>query len=331
MTEQEASQTTATEEHEASRTLVKSPPELWAECSDAASLSRHLGEPFGEIRITRLEPETAVAWEGDRASGTVRLEPSGWGTRVTLTAGVVTSYPSAAPARAEPELLPEVPVERPAEPAAAREARGRPWDIGQARAEPESYRAPVLRAVSDAPVVPPPVDRVVGTAAAVEASSEPEGDTQPRAEPDDRPQPPAPAAQDVTGPGAAADVAPPPRRGLLKRLRKFFANQPEMPAETAAPVVALGPRAPAPVEQLPIAPVEQAPAAPAATAVPAPVEVVAAVEDRPGLGPSAQEPEPAAGDQLERDTKAVLAAALESLGKAHHRPYSRAGTRRRKT
>jgi hypothetical protein len=72
-------------EHEASRTLVKSPPELWAECSDAASLARHLAQ-FGEIRITRLEPETAVVWEGEHASGTVRLEPSGWGTRVILTA-----------------------------------------------------------------------------------------------------------------------------------------------------------------------------------------------------------------------------------------------------
>ena len=72
-------------EHEASRTLVKSAPELWAECSDAASLARHLDQ-FGEIRITRLEPETAVAWEGELASGTVRLEPSGWGTRVVLTA-----------------------------------------------------------------------------------------------------------------------------------------------------------------------------------------------------------------------------------------------------
>jgi hypothetical protein len=74
-----------TTEHQATRTLVKSPPELWAECSDAGSLARHIGE-FGEIRITRLEPETSVAWEGEHASGTVRIEPSGWGTRVTLTA-----------------------------------------------------------------------------------------------------------------------------------------------------------------------------------------------------------------------------------------------------
>ena len=83
----------------ANRTLVKSPPELWAECSDAAALARHLGQ-FGDIKITRLEPETAVAWEGERASGTVRIEPSGWGTRVTLTAQ------TAAPQPAEPEAAP---------------------------------------------------------------------------------------------------------------------------------------------------------------------------------------------------------------------------------
>ena len=46
---------------EARRTLVKSPPELWAEISDPDSLARHLGA-FGEIRITRLEPEATVAW-----------------------------------------------------------------------------------------------------------------------------------------------------------------------------------------------------------------------------------------------------------------------------
>jgi len=85
-------------EHEASRTLVKSPPELWSECSDAASLARHLGEFAGEIRITRLEPETTVAWEGEHASGTVRIEPSGWGTRVTLTVEEETGAPEEPPA-----------------------------------------------------------------------------------------------------------------------------------------------------------------------------------------------------------------------------------------
>jgi hypothetical protein len=72
-------------ESKASRTLVKSLPELWSEVSNAASLQRHLDQ-FGEIHITRLEPEAAVAWEGEHARGTVRLEPSGWGTKVILTA-----------------------------------------------------------------------------------------------------------------------------------------------------------------------------------------------------------------------------------------------------
>jgi hypothetical protein len=91
-------------ELEASRTLVKSPPELWAECSDAASLARHLGQ-FGEIRITRLDPETAVAWEGEHARGTVRIEPSGWGTKVILTAVALSDQP---PPAQEP---PQAPVE----------------------------------------------------------------------------------------------------------------------------------------------------------------------------------------------------------------------------
>ena len=79
---------------QASRTLVKSPPELWAELSDLGSLARHLGE-FGEIRITQVDPESRVEWEAERASGSVRLEPSGWGTRVVLT--VDTPEPAADP------------------------------------------------------------------------------------------------------------------------------------------------------------------------------------------------------------------------------------------
>ncbi|MBX5441468.1 MAG: hypothetical protein IRZ32_08065 [Solirubrobacteraceae bacterium] len=76
---------------EVRRTLVKSPPELWAELSDAGALTRHLAA-FGDIEITRVEPETTVAWEGERMCGTVELEPAGWGTRVTLRA-----HPAAAP------------------------------------------------------------------------------------------------------------------------------------------------------------------------------------------------------------------------------------------
>lgn len=95
---------------EAHRTLVKSPPELWAELSDAEGLARRL-EPFGEIRITRLEPESTVTWEGERARGTVRIEPSGWGTRVTLTA---EAAPEPEPVgRPEPALEPAAPDPEP--------------------------------------------------------------------------------------------------------------------------------------------------------------------------------------------------------------------------
>jgi len=91
---------------QASRRLVKSPPELWAEVSDAASLARHLGE-VGEITITRLEPETTVAWEGEHASGTVELAPAGWGTSVTLTAEPAAAEPTAVtPLEPEPEFEP---------------------------------------------------------------------------------------------------------------------------------------------------------------------------------------------------------------------------------
>jgi hypothetical protein len=97
---------------EAKRTLVKSPPELWAELSDLPALARHLGE-FGEIRITRTEPETVVEWEGDRASGTVLLEPSGWGTKVTLTSEATAPEPE------PPEPEEPVAVEPPPEPVVA--------------------------------------------------------------------------------------------------------------------------------------------------------------------------------------------------------------------
>lgn len=109
-------------EHIASRTLVKSAPELWLACSEEESLARHL-EPFGEIRITRLEPETTVAWEGDAACGTVMLEPSGWGTRVTLTV-VEREQPEPeilSPATVEPAPAGEEPVAAGEEPVAAGE------------------------------------------------------------------------------------------------------------------------------------------------------------------------------------------------------------------
>ena len=93
---------------EVQRTLVKSPPELWTELSDAASLGRHLGE-FGEIRITRVEPEKTVEWEAENTSGTVSIKPSGWGTRVILKATRETPAPDPA-SEPEPAASPEPPT-----------------------------------------------------------------------------------------------------------------------------------------------------------------------------------------------------------------------------
>jgi hypothetical protein len=164
--------------HEASRTLVKSPPELWAELSDPASLSRHLGD-FGEIRITRLEPETAVAWEGDRARGTVRLEPSGWGTRVVLTAS---------PAGAEVPAPPSPPPPAPAPPAPAPDPSPLP-----PAARKRGLMARILRFLGghqpppEAPVAPeheaPPARVVPEPLAMPEAEAAP--DTEPAPDPAD--------------------------------------------------------------------------------------------------------------------------------------------------
>jgi hypothetical protein len=94
----------------AQRTLVKSPPELWSELSEVEGLARHLGE-LGEIRITKVEPESTVAWEGEDVCGTVELEQSGWGTKVTFTATVPEPGPAAVVAEPDPE-----PEPAPAEP-----------------------------------------------------------------------------------------------------------------------------------------------------------------------------------------------------------------------
>jgi hypothetical protein len=69
--------------YEVSRTLVKSPPELWAELE-----GERLRDALGDAVVKRSDPERELAWEADGASGIARLEPSSWGTKVTLTAWV---------------------------------------------------------------------------------------------------------------------------------------------------------------------------------------------------------------------------------------------------
>jgi hypothetical protein len=68
---------------EVSRTLVKSPPELWQELQ-----GERLDEALGGAEVRPTEPERSLSWRSDDASGTAVLEPSSWGTKVTLTAEV---------------------------------------------------------------------------------------------------------------------------------------------------------------------------------------------------------------------------------------------------
>jgi hypothetical protein len=231
-------------EHRASRTLVKSPPELWAECSNAGSLARHLGE-FGKLRITKLEPETSVAWEGDVARGTVRLEPSGWGTRVILTAAVEDVEP-------EPELEPELetPLEAEVEPGV------------EAGVEPE------------APEREPEVLEVPGLAEVLYDPAPVEPQVLPTAEP------------------RASFMA----RLILRLRRRREAPAPDEPVAGGEGWVAVEPVVAEEPERVAVEPDPPEPA----------------VEPEP-------EPEPALPSP-----ESVLASALDSLGSAHHRPFSRA-------
>jgi hypothetical protein len=66
---------------EVSRTLVKSPPELWEELQGDC-----LPEAVEGATVHTKEPERELLWTADGAAGTARIEPSSWGTKVILTA-----------------------------------------------------------------------------------------------------------------------------------------------------------------------------------------------------------------------------------------------------
>jgi hypothetical protein len=66
---------------EVSRTLVKSPPELWAELGPDC-----FEEALGVVSVEETEPEREKTFSGEGVRGTAVLEPAGWGTKVTLTA-----------------------------------------------------------------------------------------------------------------------------------------------------------------------------------------------------------------------------------------------------
>jgi hypothetical protein len=324
---------------EVQRTLVKSPPELWAELSDPSALARHLGElgELGELRITRSDPERKVEWEAENTSGTVFIEPSGWGTKVTLS---VTREPPA-----------EAPTVEAQESQQSQDTAEQPQDTEEAEdpatavaAEPDAPAEPDVLEEPDAPA-----EGVADTPAADAPSAE------------------DPVAEDAADPLVAEELpaaAVEPRRGFFARL--FGRRRPAEPAvsrtpehgdhtdgvadaDTDAECGSDEPEPPRPstaIERLqaryqpqppPEAALEPADEAPAPSNVelesaqepPTAVELESAQEPPTAVEPPA---EPAvdlaaelraAEEVAAEEVRAALSAVLDRLGAAHHRPFSR--------
>jgi hypothetical protein len=304
---------------EVQRTLVKSPPELWAELSDPAALARHLGE-LGEIRIVRTEPERVVEWAAEHTTGVVSIKPSGWGTRVTLSATREQA--------AEPEVAGAT-LQEPAEPNAGEEA-----------AKPDSAPEPQSDMAAEHP-----------SASELDTASESESEPEPAAEPESTAVVEVVAAEPDSTPAASQSREPAPRRGFFARLfRRRTRTEPSAAVE-AAPE---SPDAFAAVRQV-LAPETFATMHPFAAQTAA--GAAGATQSAPETGdqPEPQmvasepdgEPEPqlASGPEGELRTDiaaelmaaedvtadevsaaevtAVLTAVLDRLGAAHHRPFSR--------
>jgi hypothetical protein len=364
---------------EVQRTLVKSPPELWAELSDPTSLGRHLGE-LGDIQITAVEPETKVEWQAQDTSGTVLIKPSGWGTKVTLSVTrELTAVPEPAPEEppsAEPTSAEDVSS---TEAPAAAEAQGvDPSEAAeQAAQEPDAVRDP------DAAAAPEFIPGPEAVTESFDAGSEAEVATETAHEAEAEPEPVAEYEEpEATYADSAVPVAElEPRRGFLARL--FRRRAPERLAPAPAPRV----EATEPIEAAET--IEEGPDAPGVTLPPTsdaqeseqPTTAIEALQARylvrdpaPSPGPvQAEEPvdlpepdlsepamaepiateaiateaiaseaaaEPAgeaqAGSEVDiaaelraaeeaatEEVTAVLTAALDRLGAAHHRPFSR--------
>jgi hypothetical protein len=337
---------------EVQRTLVKSPPELWAELSDPAALARHLGE-LGEIRITRIEPEQLVEWEADRTTGTVQIEPSGWGTRVTLTVATEvddTNAEASPDLRAARALLTAANEQTPA---ASEPLVSADQPAAQAAALPGVHAEDEPAGYFES--VPSPLGAPVTAAAAsswrAESQAEP-AEAVPASSVGDEAEPaPEPTAN------AEADEAyewqpyeePEPRRGFFAR---FFGrlrgptafgeiaetasertsptdDQPEPPAGGGAvfeaPAESPSPAGPPADEIDPVdeAPDEELGAEGAAQDIAAEPEVVSPQPDPGEQGGGIAGDLKAAEEIAEAGVTAVLTSVLDRLGAAHHRPFSR--------
>jgi hypothetical protein len=288
---------------EVQRTLVKSPPELWAELSDPTALARHLGE-LGEIRIVRTEPESTVEWAAENTTGTVSIKPSGWGTKVTLS---VTRETTAPP----PEGAAEPEVTQTREPDANAEA------VPDAAAE----RQPPTPDVQPEPAIP-------GVGLELTSSD---------VDPDVEPEPTAAELDPEQACETETESQPAPRRGFFARLfgrrRAVFEQTPAVTAEATSALEACD----EPAQSVESARVPGQPDAfaavtqalePEAFAEAHPFAVVPPVT-KPDISAELMAAELMAAESIAaeevsaEDVTAVLTAVLDRLGAAHHRPFSR--------
>jgi hypothetical protein len=269
---------------EVQRTLVKSPPELWAELSSPEALTRHLGD-FGEIKITSVEPETKVEWEADGATGVVHLKQSGWGTKVTLS---VTRNPPAPEETSEAESTAEVGPE-------------------VSETEPEAIAGPEAP-IEAGPQATPEPDPVVESSADLDAGLAGESESHQSAtvgaEQADEP---------VAVSGAVPDVEPEPKPGFFARL---FRKRPAKLVVTAAESEP-EPLAGVELEIEPEVTPEPEPEV-VAMAMPEPIYPLPP-EPAPDLAAELASVEA----QMTEETTELLTGVLDRLGAAHHRPFSR--------
>jgi hypothetical protein len=300
----------------AKRTLVKSPPELWEELSEVDRLAKHLGA-FGEITITKLEPEHTVAWEGEHASGTVSIEPSGWGTKVTLRAELPETDEEPEPAERKPDAPADDRTEAQHVDDQIRPSRVEP--VAEAEPEPDLTKPSTEGQHVAGPFVPFRVE--------------------PQAEPEPAPEPLTEAATEPDADPGPETPEPAPRRGFLgwlfRRRTETVMREPEPVTREPEPVAAEPEPLAAepvsePVSDEPVHEPEPGAAAPEPLeAEPEPLEAepepIAVAEPQPAPAAPAVEPD-ALGDAAALDperVRVILDEALDALGAAHHRPFSR--------
>lgn len=307
---------------EVKRTIVKSPPELWEQVSDQETLMRHLGE-FGEIRITRSEPEKIVEWETDQAHGKVQMKPSGWGTQVLLS--VTRELPEKDPTQAKEQPLAEGLTPTPQE---------EEFKPAEELAEPQRVE-PALATEKQTPT-----DALVSATEPTSQAEATDVETQAEVSEASASVAESPSAQ-LEQAEASISAEQAPRRGFFARLFKRRRDQDTQdPADASQPTDLVGGQPTGPVEQAvtenenPILQ-EQTPIENAAQAGQTrtdcgeqerdqqedPVEEAATETAEEDLDLAAELAQ--AEELLSEQTAVVLTSMLDRLGAAHHRPFSR--------